>query len=70
MLTFGVAGLSVSCWGQVERGDKAVTNRHTLEAMARALRMHPIELTGQPWAPQDVVSSEADAGLIGIEIAL
>jgi transcriptional regulator with XRE-family HTH domain len=66
----GVAGLSVSSWGQVERGDKAVTNRHTLEAMARALRVHPIDVTGQPWAPQDVVSSEAHAGLIGIQIAL
>ncbi len=66
----GVAGLPVSVWGQVERGDKAVASRHMLEAMARALRVHPIELTGQPWAPQDVVSSEAHAGLWGIEIAL
>lgn len=41
-----------------------------LEAMARALRVHPIEVTGQPWAPQDLVSSEAHAGLWGIEIAL
>ncbi len=65
-----VAGLSVSSWGQLERGDKPVASRHTLEAMARALRVHPTELTGQPWAPQDVVSSEAHAGLIGIEIAL
>ncbi len=66
----GVAGLPVSSWGQVERGDKPVASRHMLEAMARALRVHPIELTGQPWAPRDVVSSEAHAGLIGIEIAL
>jgi transcriptional regulator with XRE-family HTH domain len=66
----GVAGLSVSSWGQVERGEKPVASRHMLEAMARALRVHTIELTGQPWAPQDVVSSEAHAGLIGIEIAL
>jgi transcriptional regulator with XRE-family HTH domain len=66
----GVAGLSVLSWGQVERGDKPVASRHMLEAMARALRVHPIELTGQPWAPQDVVSSEAHAGLWGIEIAL
>jgi transcriptional regulator with XRE-family HTH domain len=66
----GVAGLSVSSWGQVERGEKPVTSRHMLEAMARALRVHPTELTGQPWAPQDLVSSEAHAGLIGIEVAL
>lgn len=66
----GRAGLSFSLWSQVERGDKAVANRATLEAMAHTLRAHPSELTGQPWAPQEVVSSEAHAGLIGIEIAL
>lgn len=66
----GAAGLSVSVWSRVERGDKAVAGRHMLESMARALRVHPIEVTGQPWAPQDVVSSEAHAGLWGIEIAL
>jgi transcriptional regulator with XRE-family HTH domain len=66
----GLAGLSSSVWGQVERGEKAVGNRRTLEAMASVLRVHPIELTGQPWAPPDVVSSEAHAGLIGMEIAL
>ncbi len=66
----GVAGLAVSVWGQVERGDKPVASRHMLEAMARAVRVHPIELTGQPWAPQDVVSSEAHAGLWSIEVAL
>jgi transcriptional regulator with XRE-family HTH domain len=45
----GLAGLSFSFWGQVERGEKPVTNRNTLEAMASALRVHPSELTGQPW---------------------
>ncbi|MGH3815356.1 MAG: helix-turn-helix domain-containing protein, partial [Pseudonocardiaceae bacterium] len=66
----GLAGLSFSFWGQVERGEKAVTSRRTLEAMAGALRVHPSELTGQPWTRQDVVSVEAQAGLESIEIAL
>ncbi|MGH3829189.1 MAG: helix-turn-helix domain-containing protein [Pseudonocardiaceae bacterium] len=66
----GLAGLSPSVWGQVERGERAVGNRRTLEAMAAVLRVHPIELTGQPWAPRDVVSSEAHAGLIAMETAL
>ncbi|MGH3990922.1 MAG: helix-turn-helix domain-containing protein, partial [Pseudonocardiaceae bacterium] len=66
----GLAGLSFSFWGQVERGEKAVTNRKTLEAMAAALRVHPTELTGQPWTGQDVVSAEAHAGLRGIAIAM
>jgi transcriptional regulator with XRE-family HTH domain len=66
----GLAGLSFSFWGQVERGEKPVTSRKTLEAMAGALRVHPSELTGQPWTRQDVVSAGADAVLTGIEIAL
>ena len=66
----GLAGLSSSVWAQVERGDKPVANRRTLEAMAGALRVHPSELIGQPWAPRDVVSSEAHAGLIALETAL
>ncbi len=65
-----LAGLSFSFWGQVERGEKAVTNRNTLEAMASALRIHPTELTGQSWIRQDVVSTEAHTGLKDIEIAL
>ncbi len=66
----GLAGLSSSVWGQVERGDKPIGNRRTLEAMAHTLRVHPTDLTGQPWAPPDLVGSEAHAGLIGMETAL
>jgi transcriptional regulator with XRE-family HTH domain len=66
----GLAGLSSSLWGQIERGDKPVANRRTLEAMAAVLQVHPIQLTGQPWMLRDAVSSEAHAGLIGMEIAL
>ncbi|MGH3547978.1 MAG: helix-turn-helix domain-containing protein [Pseudonocardiaceae bacterium] len=65
-----LAGLSPSVWGQIERGDKPVGNRRTLEAMAAALRVHPTVLTGQPWMLPDPVSSEAHAGLIGMEVAL
>jgi transcriptional regulator with XRE-family HTH domain len=65
-----LAGLPSSLWSQVERGDKPVGNHRTLEAMARTLRVHPTDLTGQPWAPPDLVSSEAHAGLIGMETAL
>jgi transcriptional regulator with XRE-family HTH domain len=66
-----LAGLSFSFWGQVERGEKPVTKRKTLEAMASALRVHPAELTGQPgWIPQDPVSAGPQAGLTAIETAL
>jgi transcriptional regulator with XRE-family HTH domain len=66
----GLAGLSFSFWGQVERVDKAVTNRRTLEAMAGALRVHPVELAGQPWTPGDPVGADAQAGLDAIETVL
>lgn len=66
----GLAGLSFSFWGQVERGEKAVTNRKTLEAMVTALRVHPTELSGQPWTPHDAAGAEAHAGLMAIETAL
>jgi transcriptional regulator with XRE-family HTH domain len=66
----GLAGLSFSFWGQVERGEKPVTKRRTLEAMASALRVHPAELAGQPWTPADPVGADAQAGLDAIETAL
>jgi transcriptional regulator with XRE-family HTH domain len=66
----GLAGLSFSFWGQVERGEKPVANRATLEAMAGALRVHPAELTGQLWAQQDPAAAAAQAGLVAIETAL
>src|SRR5918998_1263317 len=66
----GLAGLSFSFWGQVERGEKSVANRRTLEAMASALRVHPTELSGQPWTPQDAIGADAHAGLMAIETAL
>ncbi|MGH4006171.1 MAG: helix-turn-helix domain-containing protein, partial [Pseudonocardiaceae bacterium] len=66
----GLAGLSFSFWGQVERGEKAVTNRKTLEAMASSLRVHPTDLTGQPWATRDPAGADAQAALDAIETAL
>src|SRR5262249_33630335 len=66
----GLAGLSFSFWGQVERGEKSVNSRRTLEAMAGALRVHPADLTGQPWAPQDPVGAEGRAGLDALDAVL
>ncbi|MBV9139307.1 MAG: helix-turn-helix transcriptional regulator [Pseudonocardiales bacterium] len=66
----GLAGLTFSFWGQIERGEKPVTSRPTLNAIANALRVHPTDLTGQPWTPQDVASGGTPAALVGIETAL
>src|SRR5262249_35805808 len=60
----GLAGLSFSFWGQVERGEKAVNSRRTLEAMATALRVHPADLTGQPWAVRDTEGIDTEAALV------
>ncbi|WP_280428670.1 helix-turn-helix domain-containing protein [Nocardia brasiliensis] len=65
----GLAGLSYGYLGKLERGDKALTSRATLEAVARALRVAPEEFTGRPWDP-DGPSAEAHAGLIAFENAL
>ncbi|MBV9140407.1 MAG: helix-turn-helix domain-containing protein [Pseudonocardiales bacterium] len=66
----GWAGRSFGFWGQIERGEKPVTSRKTLEAMAGALRVHPAELTGQPWTIQNPANGGTPTALRGIETAL
>jgi hypothetical protein len=66
----GLGRVILLLWGQVERGEKPVTNRRTLEAMADALRVHPTELTGQPGTPLDAADADAQAGLLAIDTAL
>jgi transcriptional regulator with XRE-family HTH domain len=63
----GLAGRSFSFWGQVERGERAVTNRNTLEAMAGALRVAPTEPIGQPYTRADSTTSEAHAVVSTVE---
>lgn len=38
--------------------------------MAEALRVHPADLTGQPWTPREPIGADARAGLDAIEDAL
>lgn len=66
----GLAAMSQSQLSRIETGHRAVTRHAVLESLARALRVSPEELTGQPYAPADPLSSEAHAGLIAIEAAL
>jgi hypothetical protein len=54
----------------IERGQRPVTKRATLEALARALQVSPEDLTGTPYAPVDPVSNQAHAGLAAVETAL
>ncbi|MFJ1461465.1 helix-turn-helix domain-containing protein [Nocardia sp. N2S4-5] len=66
----GLAGISYGYLGRLERGEQALTNRGTLEAVARALRVAPSEFTGRPWETGDGVVSETHAALVEFENAL
>jgi transcriptional regulator with XRE-family HTH domain len=68
-----VAELSGLSWGylaKIERGEKPVTKRAVLDALARSLRVSPTELTGQPYPPSDPLSSDAHAAVADVETAL
>lgn len=61
--TAGLADLSVSYLSMIERGQRPVTKRSVLEAIARALRVSPVELTGQPYAPADEKNVETHTAM-------
>ncbi|GAB3552426.1 hypothetical protein GCM10027444_24790 [Actinopolyspora lacussalsi] len=65
-----LAGLSHGYLGELERGEKVVTSRATLEGLATALRVSPQELTGTPYPPTNPVGSDAHAALAEVEHAL
>jgi transcriptional regulator with XRE-family HTH domain len=44
-----LAGFSAMYVSYIERGERTVDKRRTLEAFASALRVSPSELTGAPW---------------------
>lgn len=68
--TADLAGKSVGYLSMIERGQRPVTKRATLEALATALRVSPSELTGQHLDMSDPVTSDAHAAIAGIETAL
>lgn len=64
-----LAGLSESHLSRIERGERSVDRRSTLEAIAAALRVAPSELTGAPWMA-DPVGAQAHATVVAVEAAL
>jgi transcriptional regulator with XRE-family HTH domain len=56
-----LAGITYGYWGQIERGEKAVSKRQTLEAMAVALKVSPLDLAQKPHLPTDPETSGAQA---------
>ena len=69
-VTAGLAGISYGYLGKLERGDKPLENRHTLEALARALRVSPQEFSPAPWQMFGRPSEAAHGGVIAVENAL
>lgn len=65
-----LAGMSASYLSLIERGLRPVTRWAVLDSLARALRVSPEELTGQPYLPADPLSAEAHAGIAAVETAL
>jgi transcriptional regulator with XRE-family HTH domain len=65
-----LSGMSAGYLSRIERGERPVTKRSTLEALARSLRVSPTELTGKPYTPVDPVSNEAHAAITAIETVL
>ncbi|TCO57102.1 helix-turn-helix domain-containing protein [Actinocrispum wychmicini] len=67
----GLAGMSVSYLSMIERGERPVTKRATLEALARALQVSPTDLTGKPWEQStDQAEGQAHASLVAIAAAM
>lgn len=64
-----LAGFSAMYVSYIERGERTVDKRRTLEAFASALRVSPSELTGTPWE-QNPDGAEAHAAVLALEAAL
>jgi transcriptional regulator with XRE-family HTH domain len=67
-----LAGLSEGHLSRIERGERPVDRRSTLEALAAALRVAPSELAEQAFPPAaaDPVTGEAQATVTTLEAAL
>lgn len=68
--TAELAGMSASYLSMIENGKRPVTQRHILEALARALRVAPTELTGRPWDRDHNHNAETHPDLIALAAAL
>ncbi len=65
-----LAGISEGYLSRLERGERPVDRRSTLEALARALRVTPAELTGAPYPPTDAATSDAHESIAALRVAL
>lgn len=58
-----LSGISYSYLGKLERGDKAITNRQVLEALAHTLRVAPGELLSDPAGLTEEPSTETHTAM-------
>jgi transcriptional regulator with XRE-family HTH domain len=61
--TAGLAGISPSALSLMERGKRPISKRAVLESLARALRVSPFELTGQPHPPSGEGTAESRSAM-------
>jgi transcriptional regulator with XRE-family HTH domain len=61
--TAGLAGISPSALSLMERGKRPISKRAVLESLARALRVSPFELTGQPYPPSGEGTAESKTAM-------
>jgi len=63
-------GLSKAHLSRIERGERSLDRRSTLQAIADALRTPVAELTGQPFTPRNRAETTAHAAALGIRDVL
>ncbi|GDY29853.1 helix-turn-helix domain-containing protein [Gandjariella thermophila] len=68
--TAGLAGISVSYLSMIERGQRPVTKRSVLEALAKALKVSPVELIGGPYETTSSTSNAANQTMAAVEDAV
>lgn len=66
----GLAGLSAGYVSRIERGERSVDKRSTLEALASALKVAPSQLAAMPWPSRDDAAAEARAAAGVVEAAV
>jgi transcriptional regulator with XRE-family HTH domain len=66
----GLAGISVAYLSMIERGQRAVTKRALLEALAQTLKVAPSELLAEPFPGGDPISREAHGHVEDISTVL
>jgi transcriptional regulator with XRE-family HTH domain len=64
------AGMSKAHLSRIERGERSLDRRSTLQAIADALQVAVAELTGQPFTPRNQAENAAHAAAIAIRDVL